>query len=199
LFQAKRLKDVAAASNGALRVITNQRELKAYIAARQTATQPITAGFLGIEGLQALDDELANVKVFYDAGIRMMALTHFYDNALGGSSAGLQKIGITPFGTQVLNELNARNIIVDVAHASKPLIDDILRLSTKPVVTSHSGVAAVCPVRVCGAYAHMYEANCNAVVTSRDGVCDVFRAPEIWRTNIFKSALCFVCRRSACV
>jgi membrane dipeptidase len=104
----------------------------------------VTAGLLAIEGLHALDDDESNLNRLYDAGVRMMALSHFFDNSLGGSSAGVDKIGLTPMGRRVVQRMNELNIIIDVAHASDRLIDDIILASTKPLIVSHTGVKAIC-------------------------------------------------------
>lgn len=105
----------------------------------------VVGALLGIEGLHALDGDFANVRRFFDEGVRMMALTHFFDNDLGGSAAGVDKGGITRLGARVIREMELLGILVDVAHASEPTIDDILRLARRPVVNSHTGVRAVCP------------------------------------------------------
>ena len=67
-----------------------------------------------------------------------------HDNALGGSSTGIEKGGLTDFGAQVLDRLQARNVTIDLAHASESLIDDVLARTDGPVVVSHTGVRATC-------------------------------------------------------
>eukprot|EP01102_Stenamoeba_stenopodia_P016513 TRINITY_DN577_c1_g1_i1.p1 TRINITY_DN577_c1_g1~~TRINITY_DN577_c1_g1_i1.p1 ORF type:complete len:457 (-),score=122.32 TRINITY_DN577_c1_g1_i1:53-1402(-) len=150
LYQAARLRDLVARSEGKLFLIENQQQLKDYIARREQSKLngegqvQMTAGFLGIEGLSALDGNLSNIEVFYKAGIRMMALTHFYDNELGGSAHGRHKGGITLLGRKAMERMEALNILVDVAHASKATIDDVISLAKRPVVNSHTGVRGVC-------------------------------------------------------
>jgi membrane dipeptidase len=73
-----------------------------------------------------------------------MGLTHFFDNELGASAHGVSKGGITSFGREAVRRMEQLGIAVDVAHASPRLIDDVLAMATKPVVVSHTGVAAVC-------------------------------------------------------
>jgi len=107
-------------------------------------TPNITAGFLGIEGAHALDGKLSNVDVLFDAGFRMMAPTHFYDNEVGGSAHGLEKPGLTDLGKEMIKKMEAKNMIVDLAHASSKTIDDALSITTKPVVVSHTGVKGIC-------------------------------------------------------
>ncbi len=143
LQQCKELYNFSEASQGKLRVITNQHELKTYIKDRKNNPNQ-TAGYLGIEGMQVLEGELANVQVMYDAGIRMMAPTHFFDNKLGGSAHGIKKGGLTPFGKEVIKKMEELNMIIDLAHASPALINDVLKIATKPLLVSHTGVKGTC-------------------------------------------------------
>ncbi len=81
----------------------------------------------------------------FDAGFRITGLTHFFDNEVGGSAHGLEKGGLTPFGRQVVARLEAHGMLIDLAHASKPLIDDVLAMARRPVLVSHTGVTGTCP------------------------------------------------------
>jgi microsomal dipeptidase-like Zn-dependent dipeptidase len=144
LYQSKKLHQAAAASNGQLRIIKSREDLTAYIKDRQQQPEQL-AGLLATEGLQPLEGQLENVDRLYDAGFRMTGLTHFFDNEVGGSAHGVDKGGLTDFGSQVIARLQQKNMLVDLAHASKPLIDDVLAISTQPVVVSHTGVAGTCP------------------------------------------------------
>lgn len=143
-YQAQRLYEAATRSNGALTVVTSAADLDAYVA-RRTTTPTLVAGLLAIEGLHALDGNAANVDTLYDAGFRLMGLTHFFDNELGGSAHGVTHAGLTPFGVDVVKRLEARHIIVDLAHTSPQMKRDVLAMATRPVVVSHGGVAATCP------------------------------------------------------
>ncbi len=144
LYQAGKLHRAAAASGGALTVLTTRAGLETYLARRRTGDSHITAGFLGIEGAQPLDGQLENLDVLFDAGIRMASPAHFYDTAIGGSSAGEAKGGLTDLGRRVVRRMEEKGMIVDVAHASEATIDDVLALARRPVVNSHTGVKATC-------------------------------------------------------
>jgi microsomal dipeptidase-like Zn-dependent dipeptidase len=100
----------------------------------------ITAGLLAIEGAHALDDDPANVEVVADAGFRMMSPSHFFDNAFGGSAHGLAKTGLTGAGREMVRRMEARGMLVDVAHAAAATIDDVLAMAARPVVASHTGL-----------------------------------------------------------
>jgi len=69
-----------------------------------------------------------------------MGLVHFFDNEIGGSSAGESKQGLTDFGKRIIHEMEKKEIIIDLAHASPKLIDQILRIAKRPVIVSHTGV-----------------------------------------------------------
>jgi membrane dipeptidase len=143
LYQADRLNNAAARSNGQLTVIKSAADLDEYV--KQRTTNPArTAGFLGIEGAHALDGDLNNVDLFYDRGIRMMSPSHFFDNDIGGSAHGLLKGGLTPKGREMIKTMQAKPMIVDLAHASSAVIKDVLAISTRPVIVSHTGVKGTC-------------------------------------------------------
>lgn len=146
LHQAGKLHAAAARSEGRLRVVTSRAELEEFLATRG-AEASMLAGLLGIEGAHALEGDLANLDRVYDAGFRMIGLTHFFDNEVGGSAHGVDKGGLTPFGRLVVQRMEELGIAIDVAHASPTLIDDVLALATTPVLVSHTGVKATCDNR----------------------------------------------------
>lgn len=143
LYQARKLQDAASRSGGKFTVIKTSAELSAYLDRRITEPR-ITAGFLGIEGAHALDGNLDNIDVLFDAGIRMMAPTHFFDNDIGGSAHGVEKGGLTDKGKEMIRRMEQKRMIVDVAHASAQTIDDVLAIATRPVLVSHTGVRGTC-------------------------------------------------------
>ena len=143
LYQAKKLRDTAARSSGKFTLIKTSAELSSYLD-RRKAEPRITAGFLGIEGAQALDGNLDNIDVLFDAGFRMMSPSHFFDTDIGGSAHGVEKGGLTDKGKEMIRRMEARRMVVDVAHASAKAIDDVLAIATRPVFVSHSGVKGTC-------------------------------------------------------
>lgn len=143
LYQARKLQDAALHSGGKFTVIKTSAELSTYLDRRITEPH-ITAGFLGIEGAHALDGNLDNIDVLFDAGIRMMAPTHFFDNDIGGSAHGIEKGGLTEKGKEMIRRMEQKRMIVDVAHASAQTIEDVLAIATRPVLVSHSGVRGTC-------------------------------------------------------
>jgi len=143
VYQARRLNAIASRSQGKFVVIRTAADLRSYVAGRQQESG-MTAGLLGVEGAHALEGDLANIDEFFDSGIRMMAPTHFIDNDIGGSAHGLQKRGLTAKGKEMIRRMQARHMIVDLAHASSKVFEDVLSLSTRPVVVSHTGVKGTC-------------------------------------------------------
>jgi microsomal dipeptidase-like Zn-dependent dipeptidase len=141
---ARALDDVAARSDGRLRVVRTRADLDAGLAARETGA-PLVLGVLSLEGLQVLEGRLDRVDSLAALGFRMGGLTHFFDNEVGGSAHGVSKAGLTPLGRDVVARMERVGLLVDVAHASPALIDDVLAMATRPVVVSHTGVAATCP------------------------------------------------------
>lgn len=146
LYQSERLHQAERDSQGLLQIVRSREELRQTLA-RRNPEQPTLAAILATEGLHPLEGKLENVDTLFDAGYRIAGLTHFFDNELGGSAHGLVKGGLTPFGREVVKRLEQRHMLIDLAHASKPLIDDVLAMATRPLLVSHTGVAGTCPGR----------------------------------------------------
>ena len=143
LYQAAQLRETEARSAGRFTIMRSADDLEAYLFRRGT-TNDITAGFLGLEGTHALEGDLANVDRLFEAGFRMFGLTHFFDNEVGGSAHGMDKEGLSDLGYDVIRRMETLGILVDLAHASPTLIDDVLGIATRPLVVSHTGVKATC-------------------------------------------------------
>jgi microsomal dipeptidase-like Zn-dependent dipeptidase len=145
LYHAQKRADAIAASDDAIKAVNTAGQLDALLAARQTAMRPVGA-MLTIEGLQNLEGKAANLDRLYDAGFRMAGLTHFFDNELAGSMHGLKKGGLTPFGRDIVRRMEAKGMIIDIAHLSHKGVAEVLAMATRPVVSSHGGVQATCKV-----------------------------------------------------
>lgn len=143
LHQCEALFKTAGKSKGKFRVISSQAELQQFIMERNT-NKNVTAGMLGIEGAQCLDDNMDNLQVFYNAGVRYIGLTHFFDNAWAGSAHGVNKGGLTEKGKQLIKRMDSLHMIIDLAHVSPKTMDDIFSLTQVPLLISHTGVKGVC-------------------------------------------------------
>ena len=142
-YQAQRLDKEARRSDGALVFLRTRSDLDAVLTARANGTA-VTGGLMATEGSHALDGLLENIQNLYDEGFRMMGLHHFFDNKLGGSLHGVSQAGLSDFGREAVREMNRLGIMVDVAHSSETVVDEVLALSTTPLVVSHTGVRGVC-------------------------------------------------------
>lgn len=145
LWHSQKLGRVERKSGGRLRIIRSGDDVTRLLADRR-AGGPVTGALLSIEGLQNLEGKAENLDILYKAGFRMAGLAHFFDNELAGSMHGLKKGGLTPFGRQVVGMMEARGMVVDIAHASHTAVAEILAMATRPVVSSHGGVQATCKV-----------------------------------------------------
>jgi membrane dipeptidase len=141
LYQAQRLHKFAAESEGALVIIKSRSDLRQYLLTR---TAGHVAGFLGAEGSQPLEGKLENLDELYAAGFRMMSPTHFTDTAIGGSASGMSQGRLTELGGQWVRAMEAKSMLIDLAHASPGTLRDVTAMATKPVVVSHTGVKATC-------------------------------------------------------
>jgi microsomal dipeptidase-like Zn-dependent dipeptidase len=142
LYQAQRLHEFAAGSNGGLVIIKSRTDLRQFLAAR--SSRHAVATFLGAEGTQALEGKLENLDELYAAGFRMMAPTHFTDTAIGGSASGMNKGGLTDLGRQWVRRMEAKSMLIDLAHASPATLADVTAIAARPVVVSHTGVKGTC-------------------------------------------------------
>ena len=141
LYQARRLQETAERSQGKLILLRSSSDAERYL---ENRTRGATAGFLGIEGSHALEGKIENLDRLYDAGVRMIGITHFFDNEAGGSAHGVEKGGLTDFGRELVRRMEAKRIFVDLAHASPRVIQDVIGMATRPVVVSHTGVKGTC-------------------------------------------------------
>ena len=142
-YQAKRLKRLARQRPNDFRVIETQQDLSEHLAQQQTG-QPVTAGLLAVAGAHVLEHQLSNINRLYDAGFRIVGLSHFFDNAVAGSAHGVSQGGLTPFGQQAIQQIESLHMLIDLAHASPQTIDDVLQIATQPVLVSHTGVRGTC-------------------------------------------------------
>ncbi|SFN63946.1 Zn-dependent dipeptidase, dipeptidase homolog [Algoriphagus ornithinivorans] len=122
--------------------IQSKADLQKLITLRAEDKNTIGA-MLGIEGAHALEGDLLNIDRVFEAGVRMIGPTHFFDNELGGSAHGESGDGLTEFGKAAVRRMNDLGIFVDLAHSSPAIADDVLAISTQPVIVSHTGVRAV--------------------------------------------------------
>ena len=110
------------------------------------------AALMGIEGGHAIEDNLGLLRDYYDLGIRYMTLTHTNTNGWADSSGDIDKAGVehhnglTPFGKQVVHEMNRLGMMIDISHTADKTFWDALAASSAPIIASHSSCRALCNV-----------------------------------------------------
>jgi membrane dipeptidase len=120
--------------------LTADRAEKAFKAGR-------IGSMIGMEGGHSIDSSLAALRMFYALGARYMTLTHS-SNIPWADSATDQKVlgGLSPFGEEVVREMNRLGMLVDLSHVSPDTMEDALRVTEAPVIFSHSSARALCDV-----------------------------------------------------
>jgi membrane dipeptidase len=107
------------------------------------------AALMGIEGGHAIEDSLRLLRDYYALGVRYMTLTHFNTNDWADSQGDFDdpKVpkhnGLTPFGKDVVREMNRLGLLVDISHTADKTFYDALETSTAPIIASHSACRAV--------------------------------------------------------
>src|SRR6516164_2496428 len=105
------------------------------------------AAILTVEGGHQIDDDLAVLRMYHRLGIRSMTLTHFRNTEWADASTDKPAHnGLTAFGKELVREMNRLGMIVDVSHVSDKTFADVLAVSTKPVIASHSSCRAISDV-----------------------------------------------------
>lgn len=140
-----------AATRYALQLIARTRDALAcapdLVAPARNATEALsnkaaglTSIFLGLENGSPIQEDLGLLRLFYDLGVRYMTLTHAGNNQICDSCATVEKKwhGLSPFGREVVAEMNRLGMLIDVSHISDESFRDVLKYSEKPVVATHS-------------------------------------------------------------
>ncbi|MEO1384652.1 MAG: dipeptidase, partial [Bacteroidota bacterium] len=129
-------------------VAKNPDDVEAAFAANKVALP------MGMENGSPIEEDIANVQHFYDRGVRYITLTHSKVNNICDSSYDTTRTwnGLSPFGEQVVKEMNRVGIMVDVSHISDSAFYDVMALTDVPVIASHSS---------CRFYTPGFERNMN--------------------------------------
>ena len=110
--------------------------------ARLTPDGPIGA-ILGLEGVEALDGQLGLLSVFFRLGVRNIGLTWNPRNAAADGSGAGTDFGLTPFGRDLVRACNELGVMVDVSHLNDAGLNDVLKISSKPIIASHSNARSL--------------------------------------------------------
>jgi membrane dipeptidase len=102
------------------------------------------ASLLGIEGGHTIANSLGALRAYYDLGVRYMTLTHFNTNDWADAATDTARHGgLTPFGREVVREMNRLGMLVDISHVSPATMSQVLSIVEAPVIFSHSSARAV--------------------------------------------------------
>ncbi|MEM9831220.1 MAG: dipeptidase [Bacteroidota bacterium] len=102
--------------------------------------------YIGIENGYPIGQDLSNVELYYDKGVRYITLVHSANNDLADSATdpeGTEHGGISAFGEEVVKEMNRLGIMVDVSHGNDSVFYDAIAMSEAPIIASHSNARAV--------------------------------------------------------
>lgn len=112
---------------------------------RRAKSEGKVAAFLGVEGGEALEGDIAVLRIYHRLGVRLLTLTWNRRNALAdGVRESRTGGGLTNLGVQVVQEMNRLGMLVDIAHMSPAGVRDVLQVSQAPIIASHANARAVC-------------------------------------------------------
>lgn len=165
LHQAARLQaavDRSAGSGTEILIVRDADDLRRLVAAERAGREVIGA-VLALEGTHWIGETNGSTAIapqevqrLFDAGFRMLALTHRFDNALAGASEGCTRGGLTEIGRAVLSKALDLGMVIDLAHLSPAAFEDTLRFMedrrrtgqrVSPPVVSHTGIQESCAGR----------------------------------------------------
>ena len=114
----------------------------------QNRAKGLISVMLGMENAEPVGESLSLLRAFYRLGVSYVTLTHNADNAVADSAAeGTRWGGLSPFGREVVAEMNALGMMIDLSHASDKTFWDCIERSAAPVVATHSCCRALCSHR----------------------------------------------------
>jgi membrane dipeptidase len=111
---------------------------------RRAASEHKIAALMGMEGGHMINDDLGLLRKYAADGVRYLTLTHFKNNDWADSSTDKPAHnGLTPFGKDVVRELNKLGMMVDISHVADKTFYDVLETTKAPVIASHSSCRAI--------------------------------------------------------
>ena len=115
---------------------------------RRAVSQGRIACLMGVEGGHIIEDSLPVLRTYYRLGVRYLTLTHSFHTSWADSAGTNEPLppkngGLTPFGEDVVREMNRLGMLVDVSHVSDATFEDVLRVARAPIIASHSATRAI--------------------------------------------------------
>lgn len=102
--------------------------------------------FIGAEGMAAIGDDISNLDMYYDFGVRHAMLTWNEENTLATGALANPDRGVTDLGRQVIRKMQEKKILMDVSHLNEKSFWDVVKISDSPISASHSNAKALCNV-----------------------------------------------------
>ncbi len=121
-------------------------KVSSYAEMLKVVQQHKIAAMFGVEGGHMIEDDLAKLEVLYNRGARYLTLTHNIAPSWASSAAdettkpNMPNKGLTEFGRQVVQRMNQLGMMIDVSHSGDQTFWDVIKLSSKPIIASHSSV-----------------------------------------------------------
>ena len=121
----------------------------------QARARGVPAVVLGVEGADAVGRDVDRIDAWHERGVRVIVLVHLRDNVLGTTCLPWQRYagplpvrhhaspGLSPIGARIVKRMNQLGVLVDVAHADRATLLDVVDVATAPVVSSHTGARAL--------------------------------------------------------
>lgn len=138
------VKDEVQKNEGEIEIITNKTELETYLDDNNRKLGII----LTVEDAVCLEGNIENLQKLYDNGIRVIGLTWNGKNQVASGAGCLDNDdGLSKFGEEVIKTMNKLGIIIDVSHLSEKSFYDVMNITEKPVIASHSCAKSICDHR----------------------------------------------------
>lgn len=148
----RRARDFAILRGMSIRQMVSADSRNFQLALEAKDAAPIAAAgkrvvYMSIENAYPLGEDVSLLQTFYDMGVRVSGFAHFAHNQFADSSTDPSKKprygGLSPLGKELLKEMNRLGIVPDASHSSDQVLDDLLALSTTPIILTHSGCKAI--------------------------------------------------------
>ena len=149
------------------------------------------AAMFGVEGGHMIEDNLNKLEALYNRGARYLTLTHNIPPSWATSAKdettnpGLLHKGLTDFGRQVVQRMNKLGMLIDVSHSGDQTFWDVIKLTTKPIIASHSSVYSLVPHR-----RNLKDEQIKAIAKN-DGVIQINFNPGFIDSNFEKKEIAF--------
>jgi membrane dipeptidase len=151
---------------------------------REAKDHRLVAGILGLEGAEPLEGEIGLLRVFHQLGVRNLGITWNLRNAAGdGVHEQASGGGLTRFGADLVKEANRLGMLIDVAHLAPRGLADVLHITDRPIIDSHTASSALFPHR-----RNRSDGELEAIAKS-GGVIGVVNVPEFLHPSRAQASL----------